>query len=154
MAMDTSSRNRFAKPIGPYRNGCLDDADYDIRDEFKVKSKLCDKSITIRDKSGKVIGHEDVPVRIVAFWSADYDRRAKAQRVKAIDKASRMVANQASYEHAKKYGAARYVHEVFVDEKTGECQKSVISIDEEAIAKDERFDRVLLPYHERGAKDS
>lgn len=118
----------------------LDDADYDIRDEFKVKSKLCDKSITIRDKSGKVIGHEDVPVRIVAFWSADYDRRAKAQRVKAIDKASRMVANQASYEHAKKYGAARYVHEVFVDEKTGECQKSVISIDEEAIAKDERFD--------------
>lgn len=118
----------------------LDDAGYDVREGFKLKSKIRTKEISVRDKDGKVIESESVPVRLVAFWSEDYAKRAAAQRETAIAKAAKLVTSRASYEHAKTCGAGRYVTEVFVDGDTGECQRSVVSLDEAAIEADARFD--------------
>lgn len=118
----------------------LDDTDYDKRDGFKVKSKCADKIITIRDKQGKIIGKETVPVRLVAFWSEDYAKRSAALRKTAITKAQKMVSTRASYEHAKHVGAAKYVKETFVDIETGEIPKSLIQLDEKAIEQEAKFD--------------
>lgn len=118
----------------------LDQDGYDVREGFKIKSKLADKTITIRDGQGKTIATEKVPVRLVAFWSEDYDKRAKAERARVIEKSEKMVKSQASYEHAKMYGAGRYVRERNVGLDSGEQVKSVVELDKDAIAKDEVFD--------------
>ncbi len=122
------------------RDWVLDDAGYDVREGFKIKSRLCDKTITVRDGNGKAIGAERVPVRLVAFWSEDYAKRAKAQRELVVAKAAKMAARRASWEHAKSYGAGRYVKETFVDAATGEVPRSVVELDEDAIARDAAFD--------------
>lgn len=124
----------------PLRDWVLDDAGYDVREGFKIKSKPCDKTITVRDRNGKAIGTEQVPVRLVAFWSEDYAKRARAQRELAVAKAAKMVTRRASWEHAKSYGAGRYVKETFVDAATGETPKSLIQLDQDAIDKEAAFD--------------
>lgn len=118
----------------------LDQDGYDVRSGFKIKSKLADKTIAVRDRKGNIIRTEQVPVRLVAFWSADYDARAKHKRAKALAKAEKMVSERAGYEHAKKFGAGRYVRERNVDAETGELTQSVVELDWKAIEKDEALD--------------
>ena len=118
----------------------LDEAGYDKRDGFKVKSKCADKTVTIRDKQGKVIKKEEVAVRLVAFWSEDYAKRSAALRRKAVAKAQKMVSRRATYEHAKQFGAAKYVKEAFVDTATGDMPKSLIQLNQEAIDRDAMLD--------------
>lgn len=122
------------------RGWVLDPADYDARDGFKIKSKPADRAITLRDRDGKTIATEDVPVRLVAFWSEKYARRAAHEREAVVAKARKLVRERAGYEHARTRGAGRYVRERAVDAESGELRKSVVELDEAAIAADAELD--------------
>jgi transposase len=121
----------------------LADDGYAYSEGFKMKSMCSDKVVHITSEDGK---SKDVlvPVKYVAFWSKDYDKRAKAQRTRTLEKALKLTGNKASYEHAKSYGAARYVKESVVDTETGEIFKTLISLDEKTISEDERYDGYYL----------
>jgi transposase len=121
----------------------LSDEGYVCSKGFKCKSKQADKTVYITSADGSE-KRETVPVKYVAFWSEDYDKRAKLQRARTIEKALKLASDSASYEHAKSYGAARYVKETAVACDTGEILKTLISLDEEQIAEDERYDGYYL----------
>lgn len=118
----------------------LSDDGYGSGDGLEIKSRPGDKAITLRDRAGRVIDVQRVPVRLVAFWSAKYARRAAAERGRVIEKARRMVRSRASHGHARAAGAGRYVRERKVDPETGELARSVVELDEEAVARDAETD--------------
>ena len=122
------------------RKWALSDDGYGSGDGFKIKSRPGDKAITLRDRAGRVIDVQRVPVRLVAFWGAKYARRAAAERGRVIEKARRMVRSRASHGHARAAGAGRYVRERKVDPETGELARSVVELDEEAVARDAETD--------------
>jgi len=125
------------------KNWVLSDKGYALSKDFKCKSKQGNKTIYITDAEGKdtqVI----VPVKYVAFWSADYDKRAKMQRARILEKAAKLTSNASSYEHAKSYGAARYVKETTMAPETGEVCKTLIELDEDLVSEDEKYDGYYL----------
>jgi transposase len=112
-------------------------------DGFKCKSQQGMKTIYVKDPSGKA-KRVELPVKYVAFWGVDYDRRAKAQRARVIEKAKGIASDKAKYEHARSFGTARYVKETVIDEATGEVMKTLLELDEARIAEDERYDGYYL----------
>jgi transposase len=121
----------------------LSDTGYVVSKDFKCKSKQGMKTIYVKGEDGT---ETEVPVEVkyVAFWSADYDKRAKMQRLRVLEKAGKLTRSAASYEHAKSYGAARYVKETTVDADSGEVMKTILKLDEEQVLEDERYDGYYL----------
>jgi transposase len=117
----------------------LDESGYNGTDTFKVKSSQSDKTVYIKDPANKTVKVK-VPIKQVAYWSADYAARARHEREAVLAKSKKLVRDSATYEHAKSYGAARYIKETVVETKTGEIKKTILEIDNDQIAKDERFD--------------
>ena len=76
------------------------------------------------------------------FWSADYAKRAKAERQPAIDKARDLIGNVQKYNKKNCVGASKYVKHLVFDKNTGEIiqAKSQLSLDEEKIAEEEKYD--------------
>ena len=115
--------------------------------EFKSKSKQGYKTVHLKaadTASGKA---EDVEVEVkyVAFWSEKYERRARHDREKAIEKAKRLVADPGSYTKATSHGAAQYVKNLAFDKETGEVVAGrKLELDWEAIAEAERYDGYYL----------
>lgn len=121
----------------------LSDEGYATSDAFKCKSRQGYKTVYITGEDGKA-EEVELDVKYVAFWSADYDARAKAQRARVLEKSKKIASSKAKYDHAKSYGAARYVKETVFDVTTGEIKKTLLEIDEEAIAEDEKYDGYYL----------
>jgi transposase len=110
--------------------------------EFKIKSRQDTKVIHIEGDAGKTKDVE-VEVKVVAFWSAKYDHRAKVERAKVLAKAQALVKNPSSYDRVIHYGAARYIKGVIINKKTGELDTQsgcVPTIDTELIAEEEHLD--------------
>jgi hypothetical protein len=110
--------------------------------EFKIKSRSDTKVIHIEGDGGKTRDVE-TEVKVVAFWSAKYDHRAKGERAKVLAKAKLLADNVGAYDRATHYGAARYIKGVIVNKKTGELDTQsgcVPAIDTELIAEEERLD--------------
>ncbi|MDR1572276.1 MAG: IS1634 family transposase [Clostridiales Family XIII bacterium] len=110
--------------------------------DFKIKSRQDTKVVHVAGEDGKTrdVGIE---VKAVAFWSAKYDRRAKHERARVLEKARALAADPASYDKAVHYGAAKYVKNVAFDKKTGEVLADAAHapcIDTELIAEEERYD--------------
>jgi len=109
---------------------------------FKVKSRLDTKAVYVEGADGK--RHRvDIDVKVVAFWSAKYDRRAKRERAKVVERAHALVKDPGAYERATHYGAAKYVRNITFDKKTGEALADAGKhpcIDEGLIARQERLD--------------
>ena len=125
----------------------LKEDDYNFNEDksYKVKSRLYPREIIItkKDKNGKVIKKKQrVDEKQVIFWSADYAKRAKAERQPAIDKARELIGNVQKYNKANSYGASKYVKHLVFDENTGEIivAKSKLSLDEDKIAEEEKYD--------------
>ena len=112
---------------------------------FKIKSRLCARTITVTDVNGK---QQDVEVdeKHVVFYSPEYDKRAKAERVDAIAKAHELIRDPSQYNRAIHYGAAKYVKNLAVDEATGEVLKSkrIPYFDEEKLKEEEKYDGYYL----------
>ena len=101
-----------------------------------IKSRFYPREITITkkdEKTGKTIKiKKTVDEKQVIFWSADYAKRAKAERQPAIEKAKELIGNVQKFNKKNCYGAAKYVKHLVFDSKTGEIivAKSKLSIDE------------------------
>ena len=111
---------------------------------YKKKSRLYPREI----KYTKTVNGVEVPAtttvdeKQVIFWSADYAKRAKAERQPAIDKAKDLIGNVQKYNKKNCYGASKYVKHLVFDEETGEIikAKSKLSLDEDKIAEEEKLD--------------
>ncbi len=111
---------------------------------YKKKSRRYPREV----KYIKTVNGEEVEAKTtvdekqVIFWSADYAKRAKAERQPAIDKARDLIGNVQKYNKKNCYGASRYVKHLVFDEKTGEIikAKSKLSLDEDKIAEEEKLD--------------
>jgi thiol-disulfide isomerase/thioredoxin len=120
----------------------LDGSGYrQIGDDYKIKSRLYPREIAVsNEKGGKTKVRIDE--KQVVFYSADYDRKAKADRQPALLKARDLVNSPSRYNKATSYGAAKYVKNLVFDPKTGEImttkQKPVF--DEGKLREEEKFD--------------
>ena len=112
---------------------------------YKKKSRLSPREImiTTKDKNGKTVRtKQNVDEKQVVFWSADYAKRAKAERQPAIDKAKDLIGNIQKYNKKNCVGASKYVKHLVFDKKTGEIieAKSQLYLDEDKIAEEENLD--------------
>ena len=129
------------------KNYVLDENVYQYNEDktYKKKSRKCPREIIItkKDKDGKTIKiKQNVDEHQVVFWSADYVKRAKAERQPAIDKAKDLIGNVQKYNKKNCVGASKYVKHLVFDKNTGEIieAKSQLSLDEEKIAEEEKLD--------------
>ncbi len=118
---------------------------YNENKTYKKKSRLYPREITItkKDKDDKIIKiKQNVDEKQVVFWSADYAKRAKAERQPAIDKAKDLIGNVQKYNKKNCVGASKYVKHLVFDKTTGEIieAKSQLSLDEDKIAEEEKLD--------------
>ena len=114
---------RGTKSTASVREWVLSEAGYRGRGEgFKIKSRQGIKTIHLKAEQTASGKPEDVevPVKMVAFFSAKYARRARAQRASTIAKAREMCARPARYISACNYGAAAYVQGMKLNKDTGE----------------------------------
>ena len=115
--------------------------------KFKSKSKQGFKTVHLKAEDTASGRPEDVKVEVkyVAFWSEKYERRARHDRERAIDKAKKIVANPSAYTKATSHGAAQFVKNLAFDKETGEVVDGrKLEIDWEAIAEAERYDGYYL----------
>ncbi|MBQ9002571.1 MAG: IS1634 family transposase [Eggerthellaceae bacterium] len=114
---------------------------------FKSKSKQGYETVHLKasDTASGKAQDVRVDVKYVAFWSEKYERRARREREKAIEKAKRLVADPGSYTKATSHGAAQYVKNLAFDGDTGEVVAGrKLELDLEAIAEAERYDGYYL----------
>lgn len=111
---------------------------------YKKKSRRYPREIeytkTVNGKEVKT--KSTVDEKQVVFWSADYAKRAKAERQPAIDKARDLIGNVRKYNKKNCYGASKYIKHLVFDKNTGEIieAKSQLSLDEDKIAEEEKLD--------------
>lgn len=120
----------------------LDESGYrHIGNEYKIKSRLYPREIAVSNDRG---GRSKIRIdeKQVVFYSADYDRKAKADRENALIKAHDLVKNPSKYNRAMSYGVAKYVKNLVFDPDTGEImttkQKPVF--DEQKLREEEKLD--------------
>ena len=117
---------------------------YNPEKTYKKKSRLYPREIEyVKTVNGEEVKTKTtVDEKQVVFWSADYAKRAKAERQPAIDKARDLIGNVQKYNKNNCYGASKYVKHLVFDKKTGEIieAKSQLSLDEEKIAEEEKLD--------------
>jgi thiol-disulfide isomerase/thioredoxin len=120
----------------------LDESGYKhIGENYKTKSRLYPREIAVSNAKG---GRTKVRIdeKQVIFYSADYDRRAKAEREATLLKAIDLVNNPSRYNKATSYGAAKYIKNLVFDPKTGEIitTKEKPIFDEKKLREEEKFD--------------
>ena len=120
----------------------LSDKGYSISsDGFKIKSQIVNTKIWIENDKGKKV-QVDINQKQVAFYSPDYDTRAKYEREKAVLKASKIIENSKNGKIPSN-GAAKYIESIPCDKKTGEIHdksSNVHFIDADRISEEEKFD--------------
>ena len=111
---------------------------------YKKKSRLYPREVEyVKTVNGKPVkAKTTVDEKQVIFWSADYAKRAKAERQPAIDKARDLIGNVQKYNKKNCFGASKYVKHLVFDKNTGEIieAKSQLSLDEDKIAEEEKLD--------------
>lgn len=117
---------------------------YNSDKTYKMKSRRYPREVEyITTVNGNPIKSKTtVDEKQVIFWSADYAKRAKAERQPAIDKARDLIGNVQKYNKKNCYGASKYVKHLVFDKNTGEIieAKSQLSLDEDKIAEEEKLD--------------
>jgi hypothetical protein len=124
------------------RDYVLDEAGYrEIGEGFRIKSRLYPREIRVSNSHG---GRSKIRIdeKQVIFYSADYDRRAKADREPALLKARDLINCPSKYNRATSYGAAKYVKNLVFDKDTGEIvtTKQKPFFDEAKLREEEKFD--------------
>lgn len=111
-------------------------------ENYKIKSRIYPREIIITKKDGtkKKIRVDE---KQVIFWSADYAKRAKAERQPSIDLAKELIGNVAKFNKKNSHSASKYVKNLVFDKATGEIienPKSKLSLDFDKIEEEEKFD--------------
>ena len=110
--------------------------------DFKMKSRQDVKTVHVIGEDGKR-KDVDIDIKVVAFWSSKYDKRAKRERAKVLEKAKGLIQDTSSYDRATHYGATKYIKNITLDKKTGEVlidAKQAPCIDTDKIAEEEKTD--------------
>jgi hypothetical protein len=111
---------------------------------FKSKSRQDKKIIHLKKEDTEDGRAKDVEVdmKIVAFWSHKYERRARHDRQSTLKKALELIRSPGKYSAATHYGAAKYVKNISFDKDTGEILQCAAApvFDEERLAADEACD--------------
>lgn len=115
-------------------------------EDFRMKSMQGWKTPRLRaeDTADGRARDERVPVKWIALWSGKYDRRAKAERARVIERARDLVAHPGRHARHTHHGAASYVRNVAFDDDGSVATNRGLSIDEGAIAEAERYDGYYL----------
>ena len=115
-------------------------------EDFRTRSMQGWKTLRLRaeDTADGRARDERVPVKWIALWSGKYDRRAKAERARVIERARDLVAHPGRYTRHTHHGAASYVRNVAFDDDGSVATNRELSIDEGAIAEAERYDGYYL----------
>ena len=119
----------------------LDEKGYAVNsDGFKIKSRVVTTKIWIVNDKGKRV-QVDIDQKQVVFYSPDYDKRAKYERSKAVEKASKLM-EKAKNGTISKNGAAKYIKSTKVDKETGEIPKlsERHCLDSDKILEEEKYD--------------
>lgn len=144
MSLSIRSANQELKDFVLNQDGYA----YNEDKTYKKKSRLYPREISyITTVNGKQVETKTtVDEKQVIFWSADYAKRAKAERQPAIDKAKDLIGNIQKYNKKNCVGASKYVKHLVFDKDTGEIiqAKSQLSLDEDKIAEEEKFDGYYL----------
>jgi transposase len=119
--------------------------DDDGGSDFKLKSRQDVRTVHIKaaDSADGKAHDVDIDVKVVAFWSSKYDRRAKRERARVLEKAAVLVKDPSAYSRHTHHGAAKYVKNVTIDKKTGEMLEDagkVAMLDTGLIASEEELD--------------
>jgi hypothetical protein len=112
-----------------------------VGDGFRIKSRKYPRITRVTGRDGKK-KNVRLDEKQVAFYSPDYDRRAKNDRAAAVAKARDMADSPSKYNRATSYGAAKYVKNLVFDDETGEvlASKQRPVFDEEKLLEDEKYD--------------
>jgi len=125
-----------------FKSYVLNQRDYVSKNEdFKIKSRMCPREITVTSKSGKKI-KKTVDEKQVIFYSKKFDLKAKADRAPALEKAKSLIRNPSQYTRATTHGAAKYVKNLTFDAQTGEILEDVnhLELDEDKLRQEEALD--------------
>jgi len=125
-----------------FKDYVLDQKDYvAYNDDFKIKSRLYPRKITVTSKNGKKI-KKTVDEKQVVFYSEKFALKARADRAPALEKAKSLISNPSQYNQATSYGATKYVGNLTFDKKTGEILEDAkhLFLDEEKIRQEEELD--------------
>ena len=140
MSLSVRSANKELKDYVLNEDGYV----YNKEKTYKKKSRRYPREVEyIKTVNGKEVKTKTtVDEKQVVFWSADYAKRAKAERQPAIEKAKDLIGNVRKYNKKNCYGASKYVKHLVFDKNTGEIieAKSQLSLDEEKIAEEEKLD--------------
>lgn len=111
-------------------------------ENYKIKSRIYPREIIITKKDGTK-KKTRVDEKQVIFWSADYAKRAKAERQPSIDLAKELIGNVAKFNKKNSHSASKYVKNLVFDKTTGEIienPKSKLSLDLAKISEEEKYD--------------
>ena len=113
---------------------------------FRMKSRQGWKTLHLKAEDTASGRPEDVRVEVkwVAIWSEKYERRARAERAKVLERARDLVAHPGRYTRHTHHGAAAYVRNVHFDDDGSVATNRELSIDEAAVAEAERYDGYYL----------
>ena len=86
---------------------------------FKMKSRQFTRYVEFVDDDGKKVT-ANIAEKQLVFYSPDYDKRDKANRAPAIEKAKDLINSPGKYKQHNSHGAAKYINELVFDKVTGE----------------------------------
>lgn len=109
-------------------------------DEYKRKSRLYPREIEVMENGKKT--KKRIDEKQVIFYSKDYDKRAKAEREAALQKARELIKEPSKFNRSTSYGAAKYIKNLNFDKETGEIinAKGILSFDEKKLKEEEMLD--------------
>ena len=109
--------------------------------DFKCKSRLYAKKITVKDKNGKRRLADTTYQKQVIYWSSKYASKQKKERDLVIAKAKDLIANPRKYNRATSVGAAGYINNIKFVKDTGEIPDGLsLSLKLDKIAEEEKYD--------------
>ena len=140
MSLSVRGANKELKDYVLNEDGYVYNKEKTYKKKFRRYPREIEYTKTINGKEVKT--KTTVDEKQVVFWSADYAKRAKAERQPAIDKAKDLIGNIRKYNKKNCYGASKYVKHLVFDKNTGEIieAKSQLSLDEDKIAEEEKLD--------------
>ena len=126
-----------------FKNYVLDQSDYRlINDDYKVKSRLYPREITLTTISGRKT-KKRIDEKQVIFYSQKYAAKAKEERAAALIKAQDLIKNPGKYNKSTSHGATKYIKNLAFDPETGEVLEKLkhsLSLDEEKLRQEEELD--------------
>lgn len=140
MSLSVRGANKELKDYVLNEDGYVYNKEKTYKKKFRRYPREIEYTKTVNGKEVKT--KTTVDEKQVVFWSADYAKRAKAERQPAIDKAKDLIGNIRKYNKKNCYGASKYVKHLVFDRNTGEIieAKSQLSLDEDKIAEEEKLD--------------